>query len=147
MKENSNEIHQGIMISVTDTLTKINDKVDLKLAQLDDKTTIFFENQAAKTDKMISTVKWWIQVSLAFTLALAGGFGIYAMKIENLNNEKADKKEVPTMNEIRMLRELGDEYNRSVFVRKPYVNADTSAYYWSKKNIYGSELRGASHVD
>jgi len=60
-----------------------------------------------------------------------------------INNEKADRKEVPTMNDIKQLRDLGDQYNRSVFVRKEIVSSDTSAYFWSKKNIYGSELRGA----
>jgi len=64
-------------------------------------------------------------------------------KINVINIEKADKKEVPTMNEIRMLRDLGDQYNKSIFVRKENVNSDTSAYFWSKINIYGSELRGA----
>jgi len=145
MKENSEQIHNEIVKTVSQNLTKINEKVDNKLAQLDDKSTIFFQNQELKSDKMISMVKWWIGVSLALTLALAGGFGIYAFKIESLNNDKANKADVPTLNEIKMLRDLGDQYNRSIFVRKSVITSDTSAYFWSKKNIYGSELRGGKH--
>lgn len=145
MKENSEQIHKDIVKSVSENLSKINDKVDNKLSQLDDKSTIFFANQELKSDKMINMVKWWIGVSLTLTLALAGGFGVYAFKIESLNNDKANKKDVPTLNEIRMLRDLGDQYNRSVFVKKQNINADTSAYFWSKKNIYGSELRGSKN--
>jgi hypothetical protein len=143
MKESSEQIHREIVKSITDNMTLINNRVDSKLAQMDDKATIFFENQERKHDKMIGMVKWWIGVSLTLTLALGGGFGMYAFKIETLSNEKANKKDVPTMNEIRMLRELGDQYNRSIFVKKEKVTADTSAYFWSKKNIYGSELRGS----
>lgn len=142
MKENSELIHKEIVKTVDQNLVKINDKVDNKLAQLDDKSTIFFTNQESKTDKLVSMVKWWIGVSLTLTLALMGGFGVYAFKIESLDTVKADKKEVPTMNEMRMLMELGDAYNRSIFIKKDRIIADTSAYYWARKNIYGSELRG-----
>lgn len=64
------------------------------------------------------------------------------IRLENQMKELPSKKEVPTLNEIRMLRELGDQYNRDVFVRKEKVTADTSAYFWSKINIYGSTMRG-----
>lgn len=59
-------------------------------------------------------------------------------------DSKPSKKEIPTMNEIRMLRELGDQYNSAIFLRKNHIEADTSAYYWAKINIYGSTLRGGS---
>lgn len=64
-------------------------------------------------------------------------------RLEHEIEVKPSKNEVPTMNEIKMLRELGDEYNRNVFVRKQLLTADTSAYFWAKINIYGSTLRGS----
>ena len=55
---------------------------------------------------------------------------------------KPSRKEIPLMNEIKMLRELGDQYNDAKFVRREKVTADTSSYYWARINIYGSTMRG-----
>lgn len=141
IKKNSEEIHDGIVKSVEDKMSFIDEKVDKKLASIDDKATIALANWETKGDKMTGMIKWWLGVSVTVTLFLAGG----VVYIINQINTKADKADVPTMNEVRMLNELGDEYNRDVFVRKDKITGDTSAYYWSKINIYGQTLRGGGH--
>lgn len=50
---------------------------------------------------------------------------------------KPSRKEIPTMFNLKVLTELGDKYNRVVYVRKEQIMGDTSQYYWTKINIYG----------
>jgi hypothetical protein len=57
-------------------------------------------------------------------------------------DSKPSRKEIPLMNEIKMLRDLGDAYNDAKFVKKDHITSDTSAYYWARINIYGSTMRG-----
>lgn len=112
------------------------------------------EIQDQKYDKFLSRAEkrdYWrsgatLLILTLFASVISYNFvqqGQIEQKINQISVEKADKKEVPTLNEIKMLRDLGDQYNRSIYVRKENVNSDTSAYYWSKVNIYGSELRGS----
>jgi len=115
-----------------------------KLAAFDDKSTMHFAEQAIKYDKfenkVIDMIKYFMLGISAIILICASIVGATYLKVES----KMDKKDAITKNEARALRELGDDYYRKIFVIKEYITADTSAYYYFKKNAYGdySILRG-----
>lgn len=118
------------------------------------KSEEFFEQQARKYNEFLDRSDKRENRKLNYNVLILGLFamviGYSYIKQDKLEDEillKANKKEVPTLNEIKQLRDLGDQYNRSVFVKKYKITTDTSAYYWSKKNIYGSELRGVKTIN
>ena len=131
MKENSESIHKEIQEQTTKTLTDVVDRVNESITTLSDRLDV-------KAAQMVAMVKWWIGISLTFTFFLAGGFAIYAVKI----NAKADKDAVVTLNEFKLINELGDEYERNVYVKKDAIRNDTATYVSTKKLVYGSVLRG-----
>lgn len=126
-------------------LDGIQDQFRHKLAAFDDKSTIHFAEQAIKYDKfenkVIDMIKYFMLGISAIILICATIVGITWQESES----KIDKKDAVTKNEARALRELGDDYYRKIFVVKEYITADTSAYYYFKKNAYGdySILRGS----
>ena len=108
-----------------------------------------FEKESAKQEdrsisfeeKVIDMLKYFMIIIGGATLIGVSVVGITWLEVQS----KANKDDVPTMTEIQALTDLGDQYNRSVFVKKTEIKADTSAYYWFRENSYGkySLRRGA----
>lgn len=89
-----------------------------------------------------SNSRWVLGIVLGVTFSLGAVVGFTWNEVSS----KADRSEVFTMNEIKMLRELGDQYNKAIFVMKDTIKSDTTAYWYARKNIYGNELRSAEKV-
>jgi hypothetical protein len=135
------------------SILKMNNEQARSLEERGKRADQFFETQEMKHDNFLDKQDKRENIKLIRDIFILGIFataiGTSYIKQENILNDlakKAEVKEVPSMNEIRMLRELGDEYNRTVFERKKQIKGDTSAYYFAKKAIYGSELRGSKSI-
>lgn len=153
-------IHSAKLTTVA-VETSENERMELHFKNQSDKEDIKFEEhlekQSKKHDEYLDRKEKKevrsFNVNMTIILILASVIGYSwirqdtiqtrMMQLEYNIDAKPSKKEVPTMNELQMLLELGNQYNRSVFVRKDFVTADTSAYHWAKINTYGGQLRGA----
>lgn len=124
---------------------QFNEHIRKQVISHDEKYDKYLEKQDKRENKrsLYNVLIVGILVSiLGYSLLEQKTIGETLILLKQDIDAKPSKKEVPTMTEMQMLRELGDEYNRNVFVRKIRVTADTSAYFWSKINIYGSLMRG-----
>src|ERR1035437_1300403 len=62
----------------------------------------------------------------------------FAVGLKTDIDAKPTKKEATTLNVVMALTELGDAFNRKVYVQKDHIlSVDTTAYFYLKKNIYG----------
>lgn len=119
MKTESKAIHE-----------EIKEQSKIHFEKMDEKT----ENKFNSFEKKVFGLLIYFLSGIGFVILLcAGVVGLTWVQVQN----KADKDNVPTITEIQALNQLGDQYNQSVFVKKSVVTADTSAYYFARKNIYG----------
>jgi len=121
---------------------KMQDDWIMFMTDANKQLTANIEASTQKIDKESSernsNSRWVLGIVLGVTFSLGAVVGFTWNEVSN----KANRSEVFTINEIKMLRELGDQYNKSIFVMKDTIKNDTTAYYYARKNIYGSEYRG-----
>lgn len=143
--------------STEKVLAEITNNFKIQSAKMQDDWTIFMLEASSKLLQNIeysnnkldkessernSNSRWVLGIVLGVTFMLGAVVGFTWNEVRN----KANRTEVFTMNEMKMLRELGDKYNKAVYVQKQYIIPnDTTAYWYARKNIYGSELRGINN--
>jgi hypothetical protein len=90
----------------------------------------------------MSIIKWFC--------AIVGGVAVIASGIVGYTwitvQQKADLKDVLTLKEAKAIRELGDAYYMSIFVRKDNALVDSTTYYWHMKSVFGGALRGSGSI-
>lgn len=108
-----------------------------RLHTFDENSTTHFKEQSEKYDKfeekVINMVKYFMLGISAVIFICSTIVGITWISVQS----KIDKADALTKNEARALRELGDDYNKKIFVQKDEIKADTTAYYYFKKNVFG----------
>ena len=139
------DFHKKAAISLEETAARTDKTVQEHFRKQELKEDIarseHFEKESAKQEersisfekKVIDMLKYFMIIIGGATLIGVSVVGITWLEVQS----KANKDDVPTMTEIQALTDLGDQYNRSVFVKKTEIKADTSAYYWFRENSYG----------
>jgi len=158
IKDECKTCMDDIKESTEKILAEITHNFKVQSAKMQDDWTIFMldannqlklniETSTQKIDKESSernsNSRWVLGIVLGVTFSLGAVVGFTWNEVSS----KANRDEVFTMNEIKMLRELGDQYNKAVFVMKDTIKNDTTAYWYARKNIYGNELRSANKIN
>lgn len=144
IKESTEKVLSEITHNFKVQSAKMQDDWIMFMVDANKQLTANIEASTQKIDKESSernsNSRWVLGIVLGVTFMLGAVVGFTWNEVSN----KADRSEVFTMNEIKMLRELGDQYNKSIFIMKDTIKNDTTAYWYARKNIYGSSFRGGS---
>jgi len=84
--------------------------------------------------------KWILTIVLGVTFCLGAAVGIIYKEVA----QKADRKEVVTLEEMKMMHELTQAYNSDQFLRNPYAKVDTTNFNWLVKKIFSGTMRGGT---
>lgn len=131
IREQSEKVHSEIS-------QRANDQFEL----YDGKITAFLEKQEIKNNEtrsfLVSTVKWFLSIALGFLVVMAGGVGYYAIQIE----KKADKNATLSIEDAKIIRELGDKYYDSRYVHADGSTVDQGNYQLMLQTLFERASRG-----
>lgn len=142
------DFHKKAALSLAETAKKTDETVQEHFRKQEIKEdaarTEHFEKESAKQEdrsngfekRVIDMLKYFMIIIGSATLLGLSIVGITWLEVQS----KASKKDVPTMPMIQALTDLGNDYNKSVYVRKDVIKADTSAYFWFRMNAYGEYI-------
>lgn len=140
-----------IQESVNSFLANIEERDTKQRAKMADEWTIFLANAEDKlggsilrsekeTDKINSNSKWILGIVLGVTFCLGAAVGVIYKEVA----QKADKKEVITVQEYKFLHDLTRAYNANQFVQNPNAKVDSSNYELIVNAVLGGAMRSAN---
>lgn len=127
---------------VVDDLTHKN---TLFIHELDKRTDEHFKNAEEKLDKHLERQEKARTREMTFNIFMFGIILGIVGYVAIESQKKANSADVLTVKEAKVIYELGDAYNKTLFIQKQNPQ-DTTNYKWVMKGIFSGSLRGGNIV-
>jgi len=140
-----------IQQSVSSFLSGIEEKDNKQRARMADEWAMFLSGAEEKLDKSVSdsknssdqvnsNSKWILTIVLGVTFALGAVVGFTWERM----GTKADRVEVLTKEESKMIFDLTRAYNSDQFIQNPNAKTDSTNYTWLVNKIFSGTMRGGN---